>query len=81
MCDYGWDQHDAQVACRQLGYDAGAQAAIGQAQFGEGRDQPIWMGNVRCSGKEKNIQVYRLTTCLRVIFCNDDALISSGLCF
>lgn len=56
VCDYGWDQRDAQVVCRQLGYQAGAQAAVNRAQFGEGKDQPIWMGNVRCSGKEKSIR-------------------------
>ena len=68
MCDYGWDQYDAQVACRQLGFDAGAEAALGQAQFGEGTGLPIWMGNVRCSGMEKNIQVcYLFATYWRAI--------------
>lgn len=50
LCDTGWDQEDANIVCRQLGYD-GAVAAPGKASFGEGTGK-IWMNNVQCAGNE-----------------------------
>jgi len=49
VCDDAWDNNDAQVVCRQLGYTGGT--AYGVATFGQGSGQ-IWMDGVNCSGTE-----------------------------
>src|SRR4051794_25452144 len=49
VCDDFWDDVDANVVCRQLGFQVGT--ARDQAFFGEGTG-PITMDNVECTGKE-----------------------------
>ncbi|XP_066024208.1 deleted in malignant brain tumors 1 protein isoform X2 [Pocillopora verrucosa] len=53
ICDYSWDLQDADVVCRQLGYN-GALSAPGDAVFGQGTGQ-IWLNRVSCYGYEKSI--------------------------
>ena len=53
ICDDLWGLQDAEVVCRQLGYD-GALSAPGAAAFGQGTGQ-IWLDDVRCVGSEKSI--------------------------
>ncbi|PIK44174.1 putative deleted in malignant brain tumors 1 protein [Apostichopus japonicus] len=54
ICDDEWDDHDASVVCRQLGYgDVGT--ANGRASFGSGVG-PIWLDNIACNGSENNIE-------------------------
>ena len=53
ICDDLWSSQDAEVVCRQLGYD-GALSAPGAAAFGQGTGQ-IWLDDVRCVGSEKSI--------------------------
>ena len=54
VCDYGWDIHDAQVICNQLGFGQ-ATAAAHNALYGEGHGQ-IWLENVNCVGTELTIE-------------------------
>lgn len=54
ICDDFWDDKDASVACRHLGYgDNGI--ALHRAKFGAGSG-PIWLDNVDCSGSEEHIE-------------------------
>ena len=50
VCDDGWDDTDAGVVCRQLGFGSSG-AAIGSAGFGQGSGS-IWLDSVTCTGNE-----------------------------
>ena len=54
VCDDFWDIKDAQVVCRQLGFDS-AVVAHKLAIFGEGNGH-IWLDNVHCVGNESSIE-------------------------
>ncbi|PIK53454.1 putative deleted in malignant brain tumors 1 protein isoform X1 [Apostichopus japonicus] len=56
VCDDDWEEDDAQVACRQLGYPT-VDSYGGSANYGEGSG-PIMLDDVRCDGSE-----YMLTQC------------------
>ncbi|XP_053371215.1 deleted in malignant brain tumors 1 protein-like [Clarias gariepinus] len=53
VCDDDWDMNGAQVVCRQLACGNAVSAHYG-AFFGRGSG-PIWMDDVRCSGRESTI--------------------------
>ena len=53
VCDDYWDLTDANVVCRQLGFE-GAVAAKRSAAFGSGQGK-IWMDSVSCSGVESSL--------------------------
>ena len=52
VCDDLWDDNDATVICRQLGYSRGS--AKGLAYFGKGSGL-ILLDNVNCNGGESSI--------------------------
>ena len=53
ICHDFWELQDANVVCRQLGFEQ-ALAAPRSAEFGEGRGV-IWLDHVKCSGNETAI--------------------------
>ncbi|XP_060571753.1 deleted in malignant brain tumors 1 protein-like isoform X2 [Ruditapes philippinarum] len=53
ICAEGWDNKDADVLCRQLGYSGGG---VSFGPLYSGSSTPIWMTNVECKGKEPSIQ-------------------------
>ena len=52
ICDDGWDNIDATVVCKELGYSHGN--ATRQAQFASGTG-PVWLSQVGCLGSESNL--------------------------
>ena len=50
VCDDGWDDTDAGVVCRQLGFGLSG-TAIGSAGFGQGSGS-ILLDNILCTGNE-----------------------------
>ena len=53
VCDEGWDDTDAGVVCRQLGFGSSG-TAIGSAGFGQGSGS-IWLDSVTCTGSESTL--------------------------
>ncbi len=53
VCDDNWSLFDADVVCRQLGYQSGVASRGGK--FGEGTG-PIWLDDVMCSGQEERLE-------------------------
>ena len=52
ICDDEWDDIDATVVCKQLGYGNGT--ARKRSHFGQGSGQ-IWMNKVNCDGTEDEL--------------------------
>ena len=50
ICDSGWDDIDATVVCRELGFVNGTATQ----QFGSGSG-PVWLNQVRCLGNESKL--------------------------
>ncbi|EDV19474.1 uncharacterized protein TRIADDRAFT_62104 [Trichoplax adhaerens] len=53
ICDHKWDQNDAVVICKQLGY-TGAIRVAKMAEFGQGNGT-VWLTDVQCKGNELNL--------------------------
>ena len=54
VCDDDWDQNDASVVCRQLGYGTESPLAYATAAFGKGTGLTLLDG-VSCTSNESNI--------------------------
>ncbi|XP_078597312.1 uncharacterized protein LOC144873637 [Branchiostoma floridae x Branchiostoma japonicum] len=52
VCDDGFDDRDAQVVCRQLGYGIGVAKVGGVFPEGTGN---IWLDNLNCAGNESSV--------------------------
>ncbi|XP_035663829.1 deleted in malignant brain tumors 1 protein-like [Branchiostoma floridae] len=52
VCDDGFDDRDAQVVCRQLGYYTGSARVGGLFPEGTGN---IWLDNLNCAGNESSV--------------------------
>lgn len=77
VCDDYWDDRDATVVCRSLGYETGVMKKHGV--FGRGSG-PIWLDNVDCTGDEAGIQACRHNG-INIQNCNhgeDAGVICSG---
>ena len=53
VCDDGWDDIDAGVVCRQLGFGSSG-TAIESAYFGQGSGS-VWLDSVTCTGNESTL--------------------------
>ncbi|XP_076308239.1 lysyl oxidase homolog 3A-like [Tachypleus tridentatus] len=55
ICDDEWDQREANIVCRLLGYP-GAERSTGDSVFGHASSSQVWMDNLYCTGKERRLQ-------------------------
>ena len=53
VCDDGWDDIDAGVVCRQLGFGTSGRS-YSRAYFGQGSG-PIWLDNIQCVSSESTL--------------------------
>ena len=53
VCDDGWNDTDAGVVCRQLGFGSSG-TSYSNAYFGEGSGS-IWLDNIECTGNETTL--------------------------
>ena len=53
ICDDSWDYRDANVVCKQLGYEL-YELRFLRAYYGEGQG-PIWLDNMRCSSNDRSV--------------------------
>ena len=53
VCNGGWDNTNARVVCRQLGFGASG-VGTGSTQFGQGSG-PILLDKVACTGNESTL--------------------------
>ncbi|KAI8489059.1 Angiopoietin 4 [Branchiostoma belcheri] len=58
VCDDGFDDRDAQVVCRQLGYRGGVATVGGVYPEGTG---DIWLENLSCAGNESSVADCEIT--------------------
>ncbi|KAL9984307.1 hypothetical protein ACROYT_G006583 [Oculina patagonica] len=54
ISSFNWDINAATVVCRQLGYQAGAEAALANVVYGP-ISGPVWLTNLKCCGSETNL--------------------------
>ncbi|XP_071549205.1 uncharacterized protein [Panulirus ornatus] len=57
VCDDDFDDYDAKVVCRMLGYQGDA-VAQPQARYGQGSG-PIWLDSMDCQGTETDLKLCR----------------------
>ena len=53
ICDDGWDDNDATVVCRELGFLDG----IAIQPFSEFNSGPVWLRQVECLGNESKLSL------------------------
>jgi len=68
VCDGGWDNNDAEVVCRQLGFGSSGTALRGYHPSASS-SVPIWLNNVNCYGNEA-----------KLIYCGHNGIRSVNSC-
>ena len=61
VCDNSWDNSDAMVVCRQLGFSVIGATSLAQAFFGQGTGM-IYLDNIACTGSETRLSDCTATT-------------------
>lgn len=54
VCDDSWHLQDADVVCRQLGYEGADSPIVHRAGFGQGTGR-IWLDQLSCTGQEQSV--------------------------
>ena len=75
VCDDGWDNTDATVVCRQLGFYSSVRA-YGSAPYGQGTG-PIWLSRLSCFGYESSLfECGQLSVTTKNCTHSDDAAVT-----
>ena len=53
ICDDGWDNIDATVVCKQLGFESGIKRKLQRPVISN--PNPVWLKKVKCLGSEKKL--------------------------
>lgn len=76
VCMDGWNDRDAHVACKELGFQRGLAYTAARSTHG-----PYWTSNVQCQGTEQKLADCQRTDFGKVTEC-DNVLSHAGLiCF
>ena len=80
VCRNGWDDNDAAVICKMLGYSFGL--ALGTSTL-FARYQPVWITDVACHGNETNLQQcqFSYVTSDTDWGCVTDLIAAGALCY
>ena len=74
VCSETWDNLDAMIVCRMLGFNTSASSALPTnvgSQFGSASQlAPIWLSNIQCTGTESS-----LNSCLQATVGNHTCVI------
>ena len=77
MCDDGWDNTDATVVCRQLGFYSSVRV-YGSATYGQGTGS-IWLSRLSCFGNESSLfECDQLSVVTKNCTHSDDAAVNCG---
>ena len=77
VCDDGWDNTDATVVCRQLGFYSSVRA-YGSAQYGQGTGS-IWLSRLSCFGNESSLfECGQLSVATKNCTHSNDAAVNCG---
>ena len=55
VCSDGWEQVDADVVCKQVGFSNGAREIPSPGRFGNSSGQ-VWLDGIACNGSEKYLR-------------------------
>lgn len=72
----GWDDTDAHVACKELGYTQGFAYNAARSTLG-----PYWTSNVQCQGTEARLADCQLTEFGEVTECKNVLSHAGVICF
>ena len=79
VCDEGWDRDDANVACRQLGFETDSAIPTRGAYFGKGRaDRPILLSQVKCDNEAELLDCVNSGTNHNCLHSQDAGVICHG---
>ncbi|WAR00399.1 C163B-like protein [Mya arenaria] len=76
LCSSGFDDNDAMIVCKQIGYQAGSAVNTYRTE-----NYPIIQGTVSCTGDENQLQDCQRALFAELGFCYDDNTVAGVICY